>query len=119
MAKYKAQWVKGQQCRVSRGKVVAEAAADSLPEFAKQLCNVYGNGLGDGFSFCKFDSEKEIEDCYGEDLPEWHKQTTDYPVFVFSSNFGAEILCKPTATAIINQICGESYGDYDLEVKGV
>ncbi|HAL44578.1 MAG TPA: hypothetical protein DCP47_01430 [Phycisphaerales bacterium] len=118
MKTYKAIWTYGQQCRRA-GEVFAECEANSLPEFAKSLCDTYGLNLGDGFSFQKFDSEKEVKDCYGDDLPEWFENVTAYPVFVFSSNFGTEILCNPSSSAIINQVRGESYGDYDLTIKGI
>jgi hypothetical protein len=117
--RYTAKWVKGQQCQIQRGKVIAEAEADSLPEFASQLCTNYAYNLGDGFSFQKFESETEIKDSYGDELPEWFKDVTAYPVLVFVSNFGTEILCNPSASAIINQIRGESYGDYDLTINGI
>lgn len=116
--RFKAIW-KYSQCCLRKGQVFAECEAATLTEFAHQLCTTYAYNLGDGFSFSRFESEKEIKDCFGDELPEWHKSVTAYPVLVFASNFGEEILCNPTATAIVNQIRGESYGDYDLEIKGI
>jgi len=116
--RYKAVWTYS-QCCLRKGQVVAECESDSLPEFAKQLVTTYAYNLGDGFSHGLFESEKAIKDCYGEALPEWFNKVTTYPVHVFTSNFGEEILCNPSASAIINQVRGESYGDYDLKVTGV
>jgi len=119
MARYKAIWIYGPQC-TRAGQEKARREARTLPEFAQKLCQVYGNFLGDGFSCYEFKNEDAVFNCFGsDDLPDWFAAVTGYPVYVFSSCFGREILCNPTATAIINQIRGESYGDYDLTIMGV
>ena len=116
--RYKAKWVYS-QCCTRKGQLKAECEADSLPDFAEQLVTTYAYNLGDGFSHSIFKSEEAILDCYSEELPEWFVKITAYPVHVFTSNFGEEILCNPSATAVINQISGESYGDYDLKITGL
>jgi len=116
--RFKAVW-KYSQCCTRKGQVVAECEAATLAEFAHQLCTTYAYHLGDGFSFSQFKDEEAIRDCYGEVLPGWFDTITAYPVLVFTSNYGEEILCNPSATAIVNQIRGESFGDYDLIIKGV
>ena len=116
--RYRAIWRYSQCCR-NKGQVVAECEADSLPAFAEQLVTTYAYDLGDGFSHSIFKSEKAILDCYAEELPEWFVKITAYPVHVFTSNFGEEILCNPSATAVINQIRGEGYGDYNLRITGI
>jgi hypothetical protein len=121
MARYKAKWIYGPQTS-RKGQIKAECEADSLPEFAKALCREYAYNLGDGFWFQIYSSEKEIKSTFGDeldDMPEWFIQVTEYPVYYFGSGFGEEILCKPTATQIINQILGEAYGDYDLKITGI
>ncbi|MBN2591621.1 MAG: hypothetical protein JXA96_17275 [Sedimentisphaerales bacterium] len=121
MARYKAKWVYGPHT-LRRGQIKAECEADSLHDFAKALCNNYAYNLGDGFWFAIYDSAEEIESiCIEEatDKPAWAKQITDYPVYYFGSGYGEEILCNPSAAQIINQIIGESYGDYDLKITGI
>ena len=116
--RYKAIWTYS-QCCLRKGQVAAECEADSLPEFAKQLVNTYAYNLGDGFSHGLFESEKAIKDCYGDDLPEWFGKVTAYPVHVFTSNFGEEILCNPSASAIVNQIRKVTAIMMELEIKGI
>lgn len=116
--RFKAIW-KYNQCCLRKGQVFAECEAATLTEFSHKLCTTYAYGLGDGFSFMQFENEEQIKDFFGDDLPEWYDAITAYPVLVFSSNFGTEILCNPSATAIVKQICDEAYGDYDLEIKGI
>lgn len=118
MARYKAKWVYGPQC-LRAGQIMAECEANSLPEFAKALCNEYAYNLGDGFWFTIYSNKAEIESTFGEDLPDWCSQITSYPVYYFGSGFGEEILCNPSATQIIRQIQGESYVDYDLQTSGI
>ena len=120
-ARYKAIWTYS-QCCLRKGQEFASCEADTLPEFASELCTTYAYNLGDGFWFARYENEAELRGCFGEDsedLPEWFNEITAYPVLVFSSGFGEEILCKHSATAIISQIQSESYGDYDLEIKGI
>ena len=120
MARYKAKWIYS-PCCLRKGEVKAECEGKTLSEFAHNLCTTYAYELGDGFSFARYESEKQIIDFYGgeENLPDWFVNITTYPVLVFWNNFGEETLCDPTATAIINQIAGESYGDYNLTITGV
>lgn len=118
--RYKAIWVSNQSC-VQKGKEIARCEADNSKDFANSLCTTYANELGDSFCFNKFKNENEIKDCFGndlDDLPDWFNEVTAYPVLVFTSNAGTEILCNPTATAIIRQIASEHYGDSDLTIKG-
>ncbi len=117
---YSAQWIYGQQCQ-RHGQIKAECAAETLEEFAHQLCTAYAYELGDGFSFYRWESEKDIRDCYGDapdDLPGWFSSITAYPVLEFTSDCGDEILCNPTPQQIIDHIRGEHYGDYDLRITG-
>jgi len=121
MARYKAKWIYGPQTGRS-GQIKAECEADSLPEFAKNLCNEYAYNLSDDFWFGIYNNEAAIKDSFGEGpegVPDWVSQITAYPVYYFGGNFGDEILCNPSATKIINQIAGEGYGDYDLKISGI
>jgi len=120
--KYKAVW-RYSACCLRKGQIVAECEADSLPEFARKLVAIYAYSLGDDFCHAVFETEQAILACYDEDVPDWWTRipgdNAAYPVHVFTSNSGEEILCNPSATAIINQIHGEGYGDYDLTITGI
>lgn len=116
MKTYKAIWSYNQSC-LRKGQEVARCEAVSADEFASQLCTTYAFGLGDGFSFARYESEEQIHESYGDDWPEWAESITAYPVLVFTSNFGDEILCNPSTAQIIDQIECESYGDYDLTIQ--
>jgi hypothetical protein len=117
--RYKAKWTYNQSC-IRRGQVKESYEAANRLSFAAGLCSCYAYGIGDDYSFAIYDSREEVVKTYGEDdVPNWAKDV-QYPIYVFDSvHNDIEVLENPSPTVIIKHIWGESYGDYDLTIKGM
>jgi hypothetical protein len=112
---YKARWFYGNDTR--REKICC--ISSSRDGFAAELCRVYAHDLGDLFSFDRFEDARAVRDRYGKRLPGWFKQVTSYPVLVFGSKSGVEILCNPTVMEIVDHIRGADYGDLKLKIQRI
>ena len=126
MSRYTAKWRYGRQC-LRAGEIKAECEANSLPEFAQALCREYAYGLGDDFCFAIWGTFEQFVDAWGDDPADWPAWAREaniadnevWPIYEFTSSFGTELLCHPSASKIITQIADESYGDYDLVITGI
>ena len=116
--RYKAIWEYNQSCQ-KRGQEKTRCEADNYADFAKGLCAVYGLEIGDDFSCLIFKNIQGLENSYGEAIPEEIEDLTTFPIIMFSSNYGDEILYNPTNSEIINKIQNDSYGDYNLKITGI
>lgn len=113
MARYKAIWTYS-------GEVKASCSASSLPDFAKAMCHVYAHVLGDDFWMFIFVSRSKVSDFYvglPYGVPTWQPDAPKYPLFLFGSETGEDVLCNPSASEIIRYVAGKS-GGYDVRITG-
>ena len=115
------------ECCTEAGKIVAYVEGNVLSIIAHNLIKTCSYDLGDNCYVTVYDNLKQLEDEFGEDIPEGAKEAiriAEGGIMLSSNGCSVQILSLPMKNtkeyyqAIIDNLTSYDWGDCDVVITG-